>query len=715
MSATRAVLVIYSNNRLLPANIEADRGLREVLTDTPDRDVELFSEFLDLPAFSGPTYHRTVVSYLADKYAVRRPEVIVAGGGAAFEFLLLHRDELFPGVPVVHVGVDGRQVDGASPLPPDVVGVAAGYDFAGSIRLALRWHPDTRRLTIVTGASALDRQVAGEVTEALDRSGPLPPLQQLEGLSTEVLLDRLSQLGEGDLVFTPGFFRDGVGRAFSSREAAALIASASKAPVYGPYSTFIGTGVVGGRMPVFMEMGREAGRAVRRLLDGTRPEALALPASSPAPVQVDWRQAQRWRIAPELIPPEAVVHFREPGFWDIYRERVIALVAALLIQAAMIVALLLERRARRRTAGQLASSEARMSLASRAAGLSMWMWDVTSDRLWSTADLRRHLRLAGEPPVRFEQVLAQVHQADRRRFEEAVREALRDGEELDIEYRMLDGAGDVRWISSRGRGAAASGHLTGVSLDITARKRAEQQADKDRVVLTHMTRVSMLGQLSASIAHQLNQPLTAILGNAEAARKMLDRDPLDRVELKEICDDIIGEDVRAVEVMRRLAELYKRGEMKLTLLNLNDLVVETLELVRTELMTRHVQVALDLAPALAPVEGGRVQLQQVLLNLILNAADSMNETAMADRRLVIHTEAQADAVRLSVADRGTGIAPEDFANVFDAFWSTKASGLGIGLAVCQSIITAHRGTLSVDNNADGGATFTACWPARQTP
>jgi len=432
-----------------------------------------------------------------------------------------------------------------------------------------------------------------------------------------------------------------------------------------------------------------------------------------AAIQPDWRQSPQGLAGWDSGLGAAGGGLPGPGTWDTYRDRVIPIAAVVLIQAAMIAALLFERRARRRTAGELAASEARMNLATRAAGLSMWMWDLARNKLWSAPGRRRDAPPSGEPPVRFAQVLERVHPADRERFEDAVWDAFERGEELDIEYRTLDDAGDIRWVSSRGRAASASGCLTGVSLDITARKQAEMQADKDRVVLTHMTRVSMLGQLSASIAHQLNQPLTAILGNAEAARRMLDREPLDRAELKDICDDIIGEDVRAVDVMRRLAELYKRGEMKVCPLNLNDLVVETLELVRSELMSRHVLPELALAPDLPPVEGGRVQLQQVLLNLILNAADAMQDTPVDRRRLVIRTGMQGDAAVLSVADHGTGIAPQDLTNVFDAFWSTKATGLGIGLAVCQSIVSAHRGRLGVANNPDGGATFTATWPARQ--
>jgi len=271
----------------------------------------------------------------------------------------------------------------------------------------------------------------------------------------------------------------------------------------------------------------------------------------------------------------------------------------------------------------------------------------------------------------------------------------------------------VRWIAARSR--AENGdreRLTGVALDISARKAAELQAEKDRAALTHMTRVSMMGQLSASIAHQLNQPLAAILGNAEAARKMLDKDRLDLVELKQICDDIISEDIRAAEVIRRLGALFKRGEVAFAPLDLNTLVAETLDLVRTELLTCQVAVVTELEPSVPAVDGGRIQLQQVLLNLILNAADAMGDIDVATRMVTIRTELEGPNVRLCVSDRGIGIAPTDLDKVFDPFWSTKSGGTGIGLAICQSIIGAHRGTLTVSNNPDGGATFCVRWPLR---
>jgi C4-dicarboxylate-specific signal transduction histidine kinase len=711
---TRNVLIIFSNNRLLPANIEIDRGLRETIATSTDRVVETFAEFLGRPAFSGQDYERLFATYLREKYITRPPETIVLVAYPALDFFLRHRAEMFPDVPAVHIGVDKSILDSIRPVPAGVIGVPVVYDFAGTVQLALRWHPHTRRLVVVTGNSAEDRTWESLLRNQLGSLEALPPIDFLAGLPTDAVLRRLGELGGTDVVFTIGYFRDGAGREFAPRESAALMAVASGAPVYGPFSTLIGTGVVGGRMPSFVDMGRQAAKSVNDLLDGVSPAALRLPENIPARVQIDWRQAQKWNIAADAIPADAVVHFRERTLWEEHRKTAIAITALFLLEAALITALLIERRRRQRTAASLQESEKRMSLAAYAARLSMWMWDLTGDKIRAPSRLRLHAGLSKETPVSFDQILQTVHPADRDGFDRAVRQAAANETELDVEYRVVLPTGEVRWFAARGNVAEAEGDcLTGVRMDITARKEAELQAERDRSALMRMSRVSMMGQLSAAIAHQLNQPLAAILGNAEAARKMLGRDNLSLEEMREICDDIITEDERAAEVIRRLSALYKRGEVNFAPLDLNEMVRETLDLVRTELMTRHVETISDLAPSLPMVEGGRIELQQVLLNLILNAADAMSRIEAPERRLIVRTELMGTDVRLCVVDYGTGIAPEDIDHIFDAFWSTKAGGTGVGLAICQSIIAAHSGTLKATNNPAGGATFCATLPVQQ--
>jgi hypothetical protein len=182
--------------------------------------------------------------------------------------------------------------------------------------------------------------------------------------------------------------------------------------------------------------------------------------------------------------------------------------------------------------------------------------------------------------------------------------------------------------------------------------------------------------------------------------------------LREICDDIVTEDNRAAEVIRRLGALYKRGDMKMEPVDLNALIRETLDLLRGELLIRHVTPITELSPTLLPIDGGSIQLQQVLLNLIINAADAMSEKKVEDRRLTLRTELVDATARLHVIDNGSGIAPDDLPKVFDAFWSTKAGGMGIGLAICQSIVAAHHGRITASNNPNGGVTFSISLPVK---
>lgn len=711
---TRNVLVIFSDNRLLPANMEADQALRDAIVGTPERPVELFVEYLDRSHFNGEAYEATIATYLRQKYATRPPEVVVTGGTYALAFVLRNRAVTFPTVPVVFLGLAVDEWQALQPQPRDILGVPMQFDYATSVAAALRLHPGTKHFVTVTGNStAFDRESEREMrmaTQQLATAGI--EVEHLERLPTADVLQRLKSLGPNTVVYTPGYFSDGDGRYFSPRESAQLMAEAAAAPLYGPFSTFIGTGAVGGIMPSYSAMAQQGAEIVNELLDGVAPAAVTLASQTPAVMQVDWRQAQRWGIKEEQLPPGTIVHFKQPTFWEMYRNSALIALAVILLQTGLILALLYERRLQRRTAAALEASESRMLLAARTARLSDWVWNVGTERVNgnAVADLP-HAPFSQEPAaVDLARVLETAHPADRERLSRAVAQAVADDDELNIEYRVAQG-NRISWFAARGRLEQGNRQrLRGVATDITQRKVAELQAEQDRAALGHMTRVSLLGQLSASIAHQLNQPLAAILSNAEAAQKMLQRDDVDLAELREICNDIVTEDNRAAQVIRRLGALYRRGERELRPVDINELILETLELLHSDLVTRHVTVVTDFAATLAPVEGERVQLQQVFMNLIVNAADALATVPESDRTLTIRTLAGADAVQIDVVDAGLGIAGDALDRIFDMFWTSKSGGMGIGLAICRTIVSAHGGTLTAANNADKGATFRVTLP-----
>lgn len=717
------ILVLYSNAQPLPANVELaeafDRSLRTALP----KAVEVLSEYLDDPRFGGDAYAATMTEYLRGKYAAAPPEVVVAAGDPALAFWLHQRARLFPHAPVVHAALTPDALRAIGPLPLDVIGTPMDVDIVRTVEQALRWQPQVRRVVTITGSSAWDRAWQTRLHRELRRLAPPVEVVALAALPTATVLERVRALGADSVVYTPGYFSDGDGRVGTPREAVTAIAAASQAPVYGPYLTFVGTGIVGGVMTDFTAVGRVAAHAVADLLRGTPPQAVAVPRRLPVTLHVDWRALQRFGIPAAQVPAGAVVHFKAPNFWEAYRQWVLGAAAVIALQTALIAALLIERARRRRTAAALARSEQRLSLAADAARLTTWaVQPPPAGRPAAGGGLAEGglpglgagVSAAGAPPA--DAPAARIHPADRPGVEQAVHEVLHGGGELEVEYRLVEPGGEQRWLMARGRAAPGDRRqLLGVALDITPRKRAEEQAAQDRSMLRHMMRVSLLGQMSAAIAHQLNQPLAAILANAEAAQKMLGRAPVDTAELREICADIVAADQRAADVIRRLGALYRRGDLAVAPLDLNALARDTLDLTRTELLMRHVGVDLALGAQPATIAGDRVQLQQLLLNLIFNAADAMADTPEAQRRVAIGTERVGGEIHLVVADRGPGIAEADLPRLFEAFWTTKTSGMGVGLPICRTIVLAHGGRLEASNAPGGGARFRAILPASPAP
>lgn len=712
----RNVLVLYSNGRLLPANVEGDRALVERFSERPDLSVALASEFLDFPRFGGPAYERALAGFLRTKYAAAPPEVLIAGGKEALDFLLRHRDAVFPGVPIVHLAIPVERLARSEPLPGDVVGIPVEHDVLGTIGQALRWHASVQRLVLVTDAGPWGREWERRLREGTAALADRMTIEFLVGLPIDALLRRVRELPADTIVFTPGLFVDGNERDILPRELVALVAAASSAPVYGPYSTHVGTGIVGGRTTGFDAMARRGAEIVLALLDGAAPESLALPAVMATAFHVDWRQLQRWGIDPRSLPDDAVVQFREPSFWQSYRHWLLVGGAVVLLQAGFIAALMVERRRRRATAAALEQSEQHMSLAARAARLSMWVLEVGRRGEGPKDVVAAPVAPGSGALLDFAGTLEHILASDRERVEASIRSTLASGDDFDVEYRVVDADGSLRWQSARGRADhGRGGRLIGVVSDITQRKHDEAEIAQAHASLQHMTRVALLGQLAASIAHQLNQPLTSILANAEAACEMLRREPIDVAELREICTDIVADDQRAAEVIRRLAALFRRSPPALAPLDVNELVRDTVELTRTNLLLHHVALATALTPGLPPLAGDRVQLQQTLLNLIVNAADAMNALPEAERVMTVSTALEAGTIRLSVADRGPGIPAAAMDDLFEPFWTTKSDGMGIGLAVCRSIVAAHHGTLDVVNATDGGAVFSVRLPVGETP
>jgi two-component system, LuxR family, sensor kinase FixL len=362
-----------------------------------------------------------------------------------------------------------------------------------------------------------------------------------------------------------------------------------------------------------------------------------------------------------------------------------------------------------RLAHELSESERRMELAAQAASLGFWRWDLKGNQIWATSSAREMFGIPADQPLDFPYFLGHVHPDDREGLQQAVNRSLTDATDYEAEYRVLLPDGRIRWIAARGRPELRpdknTAFMRGVVLDITERRRSESELQELRHQLSHAGRLSVMGQLAASLAHELNQPLGAILRNAEAAELFLNQNPPAFDELREILSDIRKDDQRAGAVIDSLRVLLKRQEVTRQALDLRHLIDEVVALARSDAVGRRISITTDLVSDLPHVWGNRVHLQQVLLNLLLNAMDAVNDVAIELRTVVVQARCHDALVEVAVVDRGVGIPVDRLSHLFEPFVTTKPEGMGLGLSISRTIIQAHGGQISAQNNPTGGATF----------
>lgn len=366
-------------------------------------------------------------------------------------------------------------------------------------------------------------------------------------------------------------------------------------------------------------------------------------------------------------------------------------------------------------AGQLAEklreSERSTELAARAAALGFWTWDIARDEIWASGAARALFGFGPEERISIGRFFEVLHSEDREGVRQALDATLAGALEYEKEYRVVPSAEGARWIVARGRVEVDADKrpalIRGVVMDITSRRHSEAELQRVRGQLAHAGRVSMMGQLASALAHELNQPLGAILRNAEAAEIFLQSENPDIEELRAIVSDIRNDNKRAGDVIDRMRHLLKRRDLESCPIEMGDLLNEVTGIARADAAARRVMLEVAVISGLPPVKGDRVHLQQVLLNLVLNAMDAVNGSGEDNRRVVLRAGSNGpDGVEVSVCDNGHGIPADKFPDVFEPFFTTKSHGMGMGLAISRTIVEAHGGRIWAENNTRGsGATF----------
>jgi PAS domain S-box-containing protein len=368
----------------------------------------------------------------------------------------------------------------------------------------------------------------------------------------------------------------------------------------------------------------------------------------------------------------------------------------------------LELKVLERTA-ELRRSEVYLIEAQRLSHTGSFGWSVSGREIFWSEECFRIDGYDKAPFVTVDMVLQRTHPGDRALVQRTLDHASSAGEDLDYEHRLLMPDGSVKHVHVAAhavRDQAGQLEFIGALMDVTAAKRAAEELLKAQTELAHTTRVTTLGLLTASIAHEVNQPLAAVVTNAAACLRWLDRENPDLGEARDALGWILKEGHRASEVLKRVRALANKADIRKAPLDINDVIQETMLLFPHEVRSHGVSLQLELASALPSVLGDRIQLQQVIMNLLMNGIQAMSPVTGRRHELRIRShEHGSDQILVAVEDSGIGIEPENADRLFSAFFTTKSNGMGIGLSICRSIIEQHGGQIWATRNSGAGSTF----------
>ncbi|MCK1296361.1 ATP-binding protein [Bradyrhizobium sp. 45] len=527
------------------------------------------------------------IGYLQALYGAKPPDLIVALGAPAAEFVQRYRAQLFPKTPMMFTSVEARRVQYDKLTEYDTV-AAAAHNFPAAIETILKVLPDTKVIAVVNGASPNETFWQGVLERELAPFSGRVELRWYNKLSFEDILKDAAHLPPHSAIFWHLMSVDAAGVTHEGTAALHRLSAAADAPIFSYLDGFFDGSIVGGSMHSIEKGMTIAAAAAIRILNGEKAGDVKVAPSQFELPRFDWRQMQRFGISDSHLPPGSTVYFREPSVWERYLWLIASVVAVFLIQAGLIAILLREHR--------------------------------------------------------------------RRQF-------------------------------------------------------AEVQSRQRMTELAHVNRFATAGELTASIAHEINQPLGSILTNAETAAAILQSQRpdiaalSDVVELREIVNDILQDDRRATEVIRRMRSLLKKAPFELKQLDLNEVVQETVRFLSALTVSRKFEMVNVITPDALPILGDRIQLQQVILNLVLNGVEAMKDTSHESRTISIRTARVEQFAELSVSDRGPGIPEDKLKQVFEPFYSSKAEGMGMGLSIARTIIEAHNGFISASNREHGGASF----------
>ena len=584
--AQKRILAIFGFKQAMPFGYYTAESMRETLTSEAPFPIELNIEFADLARYPDETYLAKIVDFYRFKYSKDKFDLVLAIGDETAKMMVEYGDELFGDIPIVIIG-SGLDFLAKESKNSNTFFLKWGWDIGKTLEIIQDLLPKTQHLYFISGATISDLSIRNVAREDLSNTRVNFKTTFITDFTATEMLEKIAHLPDNSVIFFLSVIRDINNVGFISRDLMHEVSEKANMPTFGMSDTYLGHGIVGGKLLSPAYQGR---RLIRTALKILNDEPIKNTGSLKGDNQVmfDWRQLKRWSINEKDLPPNSVVKYKEHSIWDAHKGKIIGAISIILSQGLAVIFLLIQRKRRSH-----AESESR---------------------------------------------------------------SLRDD-------------------------------------------------------LAHISRVMSMGEMATSLAHEVNQPLTAIQSYAQAAQRFLQRQPPEYKEVSNSLEGVVEGSRRAKQVIQRIRMTLDKEPSQRSTNKVRDLINGVLLLVQGNINEKKIHLKLDIENGLPKVICDQVQLQQVLLNLIINGIDAICEKSVEVRELtVLAYQEQDENVVISVKDSGVGIDENILKQPFDAFYTTKKEGLGVGLSISKSIIEDHGGRLWITKNQDRGVTVSFTVP-----
>ena len=706
---TKKVIVVHSFLYALPSYRIIDGSLLKAFFAKGIDINNLYFEFLDLARVPDEGYRREAMNLFQKKFGNQKIDLIITLHQEALLFVVNDLRALFRNVPIIAVLGSGRTFDHPGGSRP-IVFLPFSIDVVATADSIIALRPDTGKIFVVSGSSALDKRFEARVKNDL-KTWKRAPIEYIGDLPMNEILAAVRNLPPRSAILYTTIYADKTGTTFMPTDALRMISAVANAPAFGLFETLLGnSGVVGGIMLDHGGEGERTARLATEILVGKMPQKSLTVLPAPLTPMFDYVQLERWGMDRSRLPARSVVVNKPVTLWETHRWLLISSLIFILAQTTLIALLIIQKQKKRRTEESLGKAEEkhRDIFENALEGI----FETTPEGIPLTVNPALAKILGYDSPEELKSRIKDsasdvwVEPHERKEY---IRRLEAQGAVLGFRCRLRRKDGTTIWASLNARRVTGVDGKTifhsGFLEDITWRKQSEQEAFDARKELLRMERLSRMGELSASLSHELNQPLMSILSNAGAASILLEEGRLDPGELKEILHDIIQDDKRAGEIIHSLRSMVKAEEGEVEIVAMDEVLREAVALFNSEAIIRNIKIDADIPESLPSVKASKVQVQQVAINLMMNGVQAMEAIPVANKKLIISARMIGATVRVVIRDFGKGINLSETEKLFEPFFTTKRAGMGLGLSLSRSIMEAHGGHVWAENNPDGGASF----------